>query len=252
MSEDQSPILLENAAATQPVIATTMLTDPIGVAAGTYVVMLREIRSWGIWSLVLGALHLISAGFLSAPWGLLLLTVGLASFYIREPAMFVIYGVTLTWAAVSNITSGQTSWIVFALLQLYLAFRVFRKFRLFRQSHANYVTLLATTPGGLPPAVRAGRVFPVLALGLGLLALTGLVALIAGVVVMGSVGMGTFSGLLDLLISMVVNLGVLGLAVGLAALLSGYRYKLAAVGGLTASTLVVLIWLVLVALTGAR
>jgi hypothetical protein len=67
--------------------------------------MLKEVRSWGYVSLGLGALHLISSGFtgLSAPWGVLLIAIGLTSFYFKEAAMFVIYGTTLGWAALTNI-----------------------------------------------------------------------------------------------------------------------------------------------------
>ena len=36
-----------------------------------YAKMLKDLRSWGFWSLGLGLMHLIGSGFLSAPWGLI-------------------------------------------------------------------------------------------------------------------------------------------------------------------------------------
>ncbi|MDI7274626.1 MAG: hypothetical protein QME94_01470, partial [Anaerolineae bacterium] len=73
--------------------------DQAAVTVVAHALMVREIRSWGFWLLGLGALHLVLSGFLSAPWGILLGVVGLASFIFHDSAMFVVYGTTLVWAA---------------------------------------------------------------------------------------------------------------------------------------------------------
>ena len=141
--------------------------------------MLRETRSWGLSLLGLGAVHLVASGFLSAPWGILLLAVGLASFYFREAPMFIVYGVTLAWAAISNLLGGEIGWIIFALFQFFLAFQVFRKFFHFRQAQTEYATLRVQEAPHSPliPA-RAVRAFPWAGCVLGTLSLVGLVTII--------------------------------------------------------------------------
>jgi hypothetical protein len=87
--------------------------QPNNIVKNNYAAMLKEIRSWGFWSLGLGAVHLVTSGFLSAPWGVLLIIVGLASFYFRTASMFIIYAVTLAWAALSNLLGLDFAWIFF-------------------------------------------------------------------------------------------------------------------------------------------
>ena len=208
--------------------AAPRIYNVVDVAGTTnaYGLMLREIRSQGLWLLGLGAIHVVTAGLLSAPWGLLLLVVGLASFYVREPAMFVVYGVTLAWAATSNMLSGEGQWVGFGLLQLFLAYRIFRQFFHFRRVQAEYAGLAADMALREPPAPeRALHVFPWLSAALGPLALAGLV--------------GSPVWLADI----IINLGVLALALGLASLLCGYRYKPLAVVGVAASALQLVMWL---------
>lgn len=105
-------------------------------------VMNKDIRSWAIWLLLIGAIHIFTSGFLSAPWGVLLLIVGLASFVLRDRVMFVVYAVTIAWAAISNLISGQAAWITFAIVQVILAISLFRKF-------FHYAKCLKLLPGAL-------------------------------------------------------------------------------------------------------
>ncbi len=60
----------------------------------THASMLKAIRSNGFWLIGLGVLHIILSGWLSAPWGVLLIIVGLCSFLFHSPSMFVIYAIT--------------------------------------------------------------------------------------------------------------------------------------------------------------
>ncbi|HEX6269639.1 MAG TPA: hypothetical protein VFZ43_05360 [Anaerolineales bacterium] len=206
-------------------------------------VLLKEIRSWGFWSLGLGVLHLIGSGILSAPWGLLLIVVGLASFYFRTASMFIVYGVTMSWAALSNLLGGAGGWNIFALLQVYFAWRLFQQFRRFRKVEEE---LLGTAPDETEtpafPAERTARLFPWLGLFLGGWSLLGLLGVWAAIVISAGVSQGTanieFLGLLE---GLVVDFGVLGFALALASLLSGYRPKIVAIIGLTAGLLTILL-----------
>jgi len=44
---------------------------------------------------------------------------------------------TMAWAGISNLASGQVFWIIFAIIEWYLAFRVFRRFPSFRRAEIN-------------------------------------------------------------------------------------------------------------------
>jgi hypothetical protein len=242
--------------------------------------MLKEVRSWGYVSLGLGALHLISSGFtgLSAPWGVLLIAIGLTSFYFKEAAMFVIYGTTLGWAALTNIMgnvrggqilrlrSVQVGWVGFGMLQVYFAFVTFRQYFRFRQAEADYTRLVKGMPVGAPGELaltRAGRAFPLLRLRsvqvtgclLGGLSLGSIVPILRLRSVQVFVGMvlamnanvnRQIPDYFDFLIGMIVNLGVLGVAVGLASLLARHRYRVLAILGMIAGALVMALWIIMV------
>jgi len=222
---------------TSPLPTRPSTAEPI---IKTYAVMLREIRSWGWWSLALGVMHLF-AGFLSAPWGIVLLIVGLASFYYHEAAMFVVYGVILGWVGLANMSGGETAWIIFGLLQLYLAFRVFRQFFQFRQAQEAYSDLLAEgILKSSPVSERAARTFPWIGGGVGALSLTVLIALLVSAIIMAAMNYEV-PGFFNFAENLCVRLGVIGLAMSLASLLSGHRYKFVAAIGLAASILTLVI-----------
>jgi hypothetical protein len=214
-------------------------TDSVNAATDD-IMMLKEIRSWGIWSLVLGAVHILAAGFFSAPWGILLLIVGLSSFYFRTASMFIIYTIILIWVALSNALSGLGGWILFALLQLYWAVRVFQQFQRFRQveiklaeptaDHAIDNTLIVS---------RSERFFPWIGSLLSCSSISGILILFAALIMIEAAGkIATLGQLWAFMVDLMMNLGVLGFAVGLASLLSGHKPKLLAITGLVVGLLI--------------
>ena len=198
--------------------------------------MQKEVRSWGLWWLGLGILSLILSGF-SEPWGAVLLIAGLGSLVFREASMFVVYGTTIAWAAISNIFTGQISWIVFALFQLLIAFVVFRKYARYRDAEGALA--------GDPDQQRAGRAFPQIGCAFGALSLAGLATVfVLTVIVMGVSGSAEVPQLLLWLGGLATGLAVLGLAAALASLLSGYRHRLISILGLVACGLLLLLQIV--------
>jgi hypothetical protein len=206
--------------------------------------ILKEIRSWAIALLVLGVLHIFASGFLSAPWGITLIVVGLASFYIRSSAMMVVYAVTLAWAGIHNLSSGQAGWIGFAIFQWFLAVRVFLKFRSFRRVEADSEEK-GSGSSGLTPQ-RSASIFPWAAGALGAFSLLGLVGVVVGVILLvlfgGSQAVPEFMIFVE---GLVVNCGVLGLALGLASLLCKHPRKAVAIVGMVTGVLTLLIETVL-------
>ena len=201
--------------------------------------MLKEIRSWRISLIILGIIHIVSIGFLNAPWGLTLIVVGLFSLFFETSSMFVIYALTLFWAAFSNILSLAPGWIFFAVFQFILSYRVFLKYRMFKQVEDELMDLDQTDQENNLVSSRAARMFPWIGAITGVVSLAGLVIVILTVIAFAFVGSVTeIPAYFDFLIGMAENLSVLAIAVGLASILSGYEPKWLAIfamitGGIT-------------------
>ncbi len=99
------------------------------------IAMRRDIRSWGGWMIVMGIISFVSAGFLDSAWGILLVVVGLGSLIFRTPALYIVYGVTLMWAAINNALLSSGTWAIFSLVQLVMAVQTFGQFRKFNQAY---------------------------------------------------------------------------------------------------------------------
>ena len=228
---------------TQHAVVEQKLSQSNSSVINGYAAMLQEIRSWGLWSLGLGALHLVTSGFLSAPWGILLIIVGLGSFYFRSASMFVVYAVTLGWAAFSNLISFEIGWVGFALYQFFLAFRVFQQYQLFRDIEGEYH---AQSDQVLPNP--AYRFFPWLGSLFGCSSILAFVMIVLIVLVLAitSEGQASIPDYFVFFEGLAVNFGILGASIGLASLLSKYHRKPLAIVGLISGVLTVLLEMALV------
>lgn len=220
-----------------PILATPKPDEPLQDTK-----MLREIRSWGITLLILGAIQILAAGFLSNTWGILLVIVGLASFYFRSAAMFVIYGTILSWAAVSNAFSSG-GWAAFSLIQAFFAFQTFRQFFRFRPGAQNVQFSDYEAPLAKQFDMdKAARPFPWVGFILGLVSLGGLVMIFLGIFLfIGLTGNNEIPGIVNFAEGIIVDFAVLGLAAGLASLLLNYQHKLLSTIGAVSGGLVLLI-----------
>lgn len=212
--------------------------------------MLDEIKKWAFFLLVIGVIQIILSESLSNTWGLLLIIVGLSSFYFRSPAMFMVYGTTLGWAAISNALSGSGNWMMFSLLQVYFAFKTFHQFFQFRK---NFIALQTEKDTfGLEKTTipnHATKLFPWISFAFGAVAFVGLVTLFLAVVIFFSITASeTYPAFLDFMEGVVIDLAVLGIGTGLAALFSRYPYKLVSILGLIASVVVLVIEVVFIVL----
>lgn len=215
--------------------AAPVLNAPQAVTAlevtGTQSLMYRELRSWGVWLLVMGGAQMVAAqGF--SPWGTLLIGIGLASFYLRESPMFLIYAVTVAWAGLSNLLHGEGLWKGFALFQGLLTYQLFVQFQRFRRVEHLPPTEISTDlpatpePNASRPPERARNLFPWLALILGASSLTVFILSFAGSVVnvlfFKNKVFTTAFGALEII---AIYSGILGFASGLAGWIAGYPRK---------------------------
>ena len=213
--------------------------------------MLKDMRSWAWWLLGFGLLNLFIAGTNGIGWAWLLFMVGAASFIFKDAVMYVLYSVTLAWAGISNLISGQSGWIFFSFLQFYMAYQTFRSYTRFQklQDDIAQAQVVEAAPAKAK-WLTAPKIFPWLGGLLGIGALAGLVLTFGILVVIGVMSAREPSDTLMILAwQFVVNAGVLGMAVSLGALLARYRYKAASIFGVIGSCLVLIIWLILVVFT---
>jgi len=206
--------------------------------------ILKEIRSWATTLLFLGIISIFASGFLSAPWGVLLIIVGIASFYFRSSAIMVVYSVTLAWAGISNILSGSGLWIGIAIFQWVLVYQVFQKFLSFRNAEVKFDEQEVNSSGLTPH--RAAVIFPWAAGVLGVFSLVGLIGVFVWAIVFIIVTNNqSASPLIVFIESLLVNFGVLGFGVGLASILSKHPKRVVSIIGMVAGILSVLIEIIL-------
>ena len=127
--------------------------------------MLKGVRSWATWSIIIGLFSF--AGLGSAPWGVVLVLVGLGSLVCKAGSMYVVYGIVMAWAGLSNLRSGTWYWIALAALQAYWAFRAFRDFARFREAGLVAAHGLQGADAEEFHDLRAQKVFPWASLALG-------------------------------------------------------------------------------------
>ena len=223
--------------------------DPAANLEAAHTAMLKEIRSWSYWSLGLGALHIIASGFLDSSWGILLIIVGLASFYFRTASILIIYAVTLTWAALSNLASMNPEWMLFALFQIFLAIRVFLNYRHFRNTEDMLIQNSVNVAGNSPLVAkqRAAKSFPWIGALFSCSSILGIAALFAFTIALAAIyGLNSEPPVIySLLIGILETLGVLGFSVSLASLLSKHTPKALPIIGLVAGSLIMILWLLL-------
>ncbi len=206
------------------------------IALGMYNEMCVGIRGWAGALILIGGIQLLISGWDPLSWGSVLILVGLASFLFREASMYVIYAVTICWAAFNNLISGEFSWIGFAVLQVYIAVQLFRRFSNYRTARSDYeATLTGDNPVNLAGKDRAAGVFPWAGVILGALALANVLLFWGAIFYFAFQGTRVPQSVSSVFAKMMIDLSVLGVAVSLAALLARYRSRAVSIVGLVAS-----------------
>jgi len=207
-----------------------------------YSKMKKELRSWGYWMMAIGVISLILSGLVDSSWGIMLMIVGGCSFYFSESVMFAVYGSMLAWAALSNLMGG-VFWMGFAIIQAVIAYKLFRDFGKSRKIEKAYRYHHKVGRISAPPAPeRAARLFPWLSALLSAVSLATIVGIAGGLAVsVGAEGSPEEYSGLEWATLFAVNLGVIGLAFGLASLLSRFRQKGPAVAGVVIGGIVLLL-----------
>lgn len=199
--------------------------------------MHSEIKKWGFFLILIGVIQIFTSGYLSNTWGILLVVVGLSSFYFNSPAIFVVYGSTLGWASISNAFSGAGGWVAFSVLQVFFAFQTFRQYFLFRSGGRK----LSEDENNLPLPDKAAKSFPWVSFGAGLFSFVGIVIVFLSAVLLVGTGNEDLFGIIDFAEGLVIDTALIGFATGLASILTGYEHKFFSGIGMVTGALVLLL-----------
>jgi hypothetical protein len=201
----------------------------------------REIQKWGIWWAVLGMISVVPGLSLSPVGAIVLIFIGLSSLVFRTAAMLAVFATSMAIAALFNIASGETGWVSFALVQLYMSGRTFVAFRRYR-----YVEVDTGDGSGVqfrnePMQKDPSRFFPWLSMGLGFISLFAFVAAYSMSYVdvlleQGAAGeLPVLEAAIKALVIALQAAGELGLTYGAASLLARHRGKIIAILGILTS-----------------
>ena len=218
--------------------------------------MHSDLRRWTISSLVIGALSVFVGGTFDPVWGVVMIVIAILAWQIKLPAMFVLYGVLMAWAAVMNglgvLMGGSAIWMALSFLQVYWAYSIFKRWKKYNDLELGELYESGEWPPEIDPPQDEGTVasrFGIAGLILSLLALVLLPAMfVVAVVLVAVTGEGVSPGWMVWLIEGSVDMGVMGLGLSLAGMLSGNERRGWAIGGTVTSALVLVVWLVLLML----
>jgi hypothetical protein len=164
--------------------------------------------------------------------------------------MFVVYGVTIAWAAISNLLSLQVEWLLFSLFQIILAVSLFRRFFSYRKVEEKPIQSASVfTSQTTDRSLKSQKVFPITGCFLGVLSIGGfIVSVLAMMFYPLEAGNDQITLLLEFGAELMVNIGVLGVAISLASLLSKYSPRYLTIGGLVSGAITLLAFLGLILL----
>jgi len=211
--------------------------------------MYKSIRSWAILSVIVGGTSLVAGGTVDPVWGIVLIVTGVLSWRIKIPQMYVIYSVIMGWAAIGNglaVISGESVWwLALALLQVYFVFIIIRDYRKYRQLRVQELYEEGNWPDELAPPQNEKKIVD-------RFALSSLIAGVGSIVIMSV----TFMGCLILLFITeasapfpewlffvglgAVNIAVLALGMGCAAVVSKSSRRGIAIAGVVVCSLVLI------------
>ena len=225
----------------------TTSTDSFSHQAKDVANLYKSIRSWAIWLVIIGGTSMVAGETLDPVWGIMLIVVGAMSWKIKVPAMFVIYSVIMAWAAVGNalivISGGSVWWLVLSAFQVYLVFIIVKNYRKFRKLPLQELYDDGSWPDDLDPPQNESRIIE-------RFAIVGLILSVISIILMFFTFMGCVmtlmmfeeaNRLVEILIWVgtgAVDVAVLALGLGGAAVLFKKRRSGVAIAGMVMSGLV--------------
>jgi len=212
--------------------------------------MQKQLRNESFWLLGWGIINIAFAA-LNSPFGVTLLLIGIVSYFVRSPAMFLVHGVVFAWAAITNLFVDGFGSAFFALILGISAFQTIRRYASYRQPTIADNALSTRETDAVSQKNDPGRYFPWAGTLLAFFSLGGIVTIfIMDFVRFVFFGAEESMDILIFVAGVVLNLGVVAFAMSLAAVLSGYRPKIVAFFGTILGGLTVIIQIALLSVSG--
>lgn len=219
--------------------------------------MYKRIDSWALTSAGLGVLSLIVGG-LDAGWGLIMIIIAALCWRIKAASMFVLFGVTMAWAALTNglaaLGRGASPlWLAMGLLQLYWVVSLVREYRVYQSLPLQAMYEAKQWPAGFgaPPGGQAvTKWFGIAGMAIGALAFLMLLGpIVINIAWVVSTGTDAPSDVLNYIFVMSPDLAVLSIGLSAAAMATRGGKKVWGVGGVAVGGVTLLLWLALILLT---
>ncbi len=214
--------------------------------------MYKELRNWAIMSLILGAASVLVVDVLDPAWGVVMIVIAILAWRVKLPGMLVLFSVLMAWAAVTNaysaLSNGDILWLPLSLLQVYWMYSILKRWKAYSQLPLRQLHDTGVWPADLPPPQDKSAImgwFAIGGLALGVVALVLFPTVFVLAVVLAAIGgpLGSPS-VVSWVIAGAIDIGVLALGLSLAALLSRREKRGWAIGGVVASALALVAWVV--------
>lgn len=195
----------------------------------------QTVRSQARWLLGWGIANL-ALSFLNSPFGIVLIITGLACYYFGTASMLLVQAVIFLWAAVSNLFVGETLAAAFSVILAVASIQSVRQYRRFRSVESEQPAEYAPSSTASDDSAReerATRLLPVSAFLVAGISWVGFVAaFVFNTAWLMTTGEEVVPSILSFIAGLFLELGALALALGLASVSSGYRYKALSVLGI--------------------
>lgn len=212
----------------------------------------KNIRSWAISLLVWGGLSLVAGGMLDPIWGLMLIALGIISFRIKIPSIFLIYCVILAGASITNLfaaLSGGGAWFLLlgaVFIQVVASIRTYADYRKFRQLPLKEIYEAGHWPENTPKPQDEARILNIFAVAsfiLGIISISMLSLFFLTIFILALLPEFNYEStlILDWIALGAVGLAWFGVGFSLSAIISGNDRKMWAIAGIIISGLVLLV-----------
>lgn len=237
------PDMYENTVRTEPgmgdpdMVRREQATGQVTSLGARYAEMRKSIRAYGLWMLLSAALTLLLA--FDIGWAAVLLLVGLMSFYFYDAAgILLVYVAVLLWAALSNLLSfAQTGWGFLGVVQIVWAVLAYRAYRKYHHTKAEYEADEASHAISPVPFNNRESLMVWLAPVFGAIGMVGLCGVFPLSIVYYAANSQEPAQAVYTALAAILEVGMLGIPLGIAAMQSGYSPRAAAIAGIVLGTL---------------
>lgn len=92
------------------------------------VLLEKDLKGWCRALILIGIISLLVPNFLSPVWGVILIILGILTFFIIEPAMYLVFSSIIIMLGISNSITSSVGWSIFSVIQIIIGFYIFKSY----------------------------------------------------------------------------------------------------------------------------